>query len=217
MKNLYDDINEFLKNINISQEITELNQLEYIFDLINFDLIKSDEKLCCDFNDILYNICEIFISIKYSLNDKIYYYMPYNTFKSLSMDDDITLDELYENIKVDLYQPNCYIEAIMEDDDTIYDDIMNYIENNNILITGLGEKLYYTDNYRIFKDKYIILDIIDIIKSDKEIDEFIQLCYLIKNKYYFSENIKKLFVDFIHYEKFKSDKANLIKNIIFNL
>jgi hypothetical protein len=211
MENLYDDINELLKNTNISLKITELYQLEYIF-----DLVKSDEKICCEFNDILYNICEMFISIKYSINGRILYYMPYNTFESLTLDDDITLDELYQNIKVDIYRPNCYIEGIMEDDDIIYEDIMNYIENNNILITGLGEKLYYTDNYLMFKDKYLILDIIDIIKSDREIDEFIELCNMIKEHFYFSEDIKKLFADFIHYEKFKSEKANIIKNIIFN-
>ena len=209
MEDFYNDLNEMLGNINISLKITSINQIEYII-----DLIKSDDKLGGEFNIILRDVFENFISIKYILNNKIYYYSSYNIINSYNPK--ITLSKLYETIKLDLYNNNYDIQENMVNDDTIYNEIMNYIETNNFLITGLGDKEYYTDNYKIFKEKYLKFEIKDIFKSNKEIDEIIKLCNIIKNKYYFSPEIKVLFskLYFSHYEKFKSKKAQIIKNII---
>lgn len=96
----------------------------------------------------------------------------------------------------------------MEEDDIIYDEIIDYIETNNYLTTGLLDNKYCTDHYRIFKDKYLKFDIKDIFKSNKEFNDFIKLYKIIKNKYYFLESIKLLFTDcrFIHYIKLKPEK-----------
>ena len=47
----------------------------------------------------------------------------------------------------------------MEEDPIIYKDIIDYIENNNYLITSINDILYYTNNYEIFKDKYLDFNI----------------------------------------------------------
>lgn len=205
---LYDEINNYLE---IDSTIKNLNDIIHVIDFINFD-----KKLCKEFDDILYDYFYNFVSIKYTLNNKIFY-IPYSIFESLKTCNFSTTD-LYESIKLDLYKSNYHVEENMENDDIIYDEIMNYIETKDFLITGLGDNEYYTDNYRIFKDKYLKFEIKDIFKSNKDIDECIELCKIIKDKYYFSENIKSLFSKcmFIHYEKFKSKKASIIKDIIFN-
>lgn len=161
---------------------------------------------------MLFDNFDKFISIKYTLNDKIYYYIPYDVFNSLETCTFSTTD-LYEFIKFDQYKFNYHIEENMEEDDIIYDEIIDYIETNNYLTTGHLDNQYCTDNYKIFKDKYLKFDIEDIFKSNEEINDFIKLCKIIKNKYYFSESIKSIFTDcrFIHYIKLKPEKGKLLK------
>ena len=108
---LCDDINELLINSNSILKITDLNDFANIL-----DLIKSDEKLCSDFDEMLFDNFKKFISIKYTLNDKIYYYIPYDLFNSLETCNFSTTD-LYEFIKLDQYKSNYHIEENMEEDE----------------------------------------------------------------------------------------------------
>jgi len=216
---LYDEINNYLE-IDSSIRIKNLNDIIHVINLIKYDKQFSDQfdkKLYDQFDEILYNYFYNFISIKYTLNNKIFYYIPYSVFKSLKSVD-FSIIDLYEAIKLHHYDVHSHIQENMENDDIIYNEIMDYIETNGFVTTGLCDNEYYTDQYRIFKDKYLKFEIEDIFKSNKDIEDCIELCKIIKNKYYFSDNVKSLFSDytFIHYEKYKSKIANIIKDIILN-
>lgn len=88
-----------------------------------------------------------------------------------------------------------HIQENMENDNIIYDEIIDYIESKNYLLTGFGDKEYLN----------LIKKLIIVLNYEK-------------NKYYFFDSIKSLFSDytFIHYEKCRVKKASIIKDIIFN-
>jgi len=96
------DIKFITINISNSEFIIsdiEYNKLTYIFkyfldincsDIIMsylavniFDIIKLDDKMSSEFNDILHNIIYDFIGINYYIKDNIYTFIPYDIFTNI--------------------------------------------------------------------------------------------------------------------------------------
>ena len=211
--NIYKSNKKKIKNINFcshvkSVNITEMkNNFNDIWKLIN----KPNSEYQEEINEILYLIFENFLNIKYYINNKIYYF---STWYLLTSNDYIkTIDELYNHILIDFHFQEI-INDQLSDDSIIKNEIDNYLKNH--IITGLCDADYYTDDYKIFKEKYLNINKYDLIKSDEEIDSIIELCKIIKNNYYFCYNIKKLILDnILLYQIFKKNKIEIIYNIIF--
>ena len=234
-KDPMDPIANYLKKEIYDNFITNVKEYNFdiLVDLTNIlKIFKLNHQLEQNFNEVIYDIISNFLSIEYYVNKKKCYYLPISEIYNLrareasasrgsgrevkSEKNKITITDLYhEIINSPIFINNVCKE--IEADKLILSEINNYLKMSGFIITNFQNKKYYTNNYAYFIDKYLYIDILDIIKTDNNIINFIDFCKFIKLNYKFSIDHKNLIMNkSIIYDIFMPNELKLIFSIILN-